>query len=188
LDGIDRFALFNPADVGEKNASTVQMPEGTKVWPEQLSPGLANSEAFVPVRLIVPIIRFAMPEFKIVNVCAADELPTCTFPKLKLAGDTEMVGTIPVPLNGTFNVGALDGIDRFALFNPADVGENITRTVQLPKEAMVWPEQLSPGLANSEAFVPVKVTVPITRSAVPVFVIINVCEACVLPTITFPKS
>jgi hypothetical protein len=33
-----------------------------------------------------------------------------------------MVGT-DAPLNGTLNVGALDGIDRFALFTPVDVGE-----------------------------------------------------------------
>ena len=82
----------------------------------------------------------------------------------------------------------LDGIDKFALFAPADVGEKITRTVQLLEGAMVWPEQLSSGLANSEAFGPVKVTMPITRFAVPVFVIVNTCEACTLPTMTLPKS
>ena len=98
-----------------------------------------------------------------------------------------MVGT-DAPLNGTFSVVILEGIDRLALFTPGDVGEKTAWTVQLLGGAMVWPEQLSLSLLNSEAFVPVKVMVPITRSAVPPPEIVNVCAVDELPTCTFPKS
>ena len=65
-----------------------------------------------------------------------------------LEGDTELPGDVPVPLKGTFTVGAFDGIDRLALRLPTDVGEKTDWTVQVPDGAMVWPEQLSFCLLN----------------------------------------
>jgi hypothetical protein len=125
--------------------------------------------------------------FVTVNVCAPDELPTTIAPKFLLEGDAELPGAVPVPLNGTFTVGAFDGIERFAFFPPVDVGEKTAWTVQVPSGATVWPEQLSFCLLNSPGFVPVRVIVPITRFAVPVFVTVNVCAPDELPTNTFPK-
>lgn len=52
----------------------------------------------------------------------------------------------PVPLRAIFtgfSSGSLDGIDRFALFEPADVGENTTSTVHVSDGAMACSEQLS---------------------------------------------
>jgi hypothetical protein len=82
LDGTVRLAFFPFIDVGEKTAWTVQVDDGAIVWPEQLSFCLMKSPGFVPVRIIVPIIRFAVPVFVTVKVCAADELPTSISPKL----------------------------------------------------------------------------------------------------------
>jgi hypothetical protein len=82
LDGIERFAFFAPADVGENTACTVQLPDGATVCPEQLSFCLPNWVGSAPVRVIMPIIRLAVPVFVTVNVCAPDELPTLIEPKL----------------------------------------------------------------------------------------------------------
>ena len=57
----------------------MQLLDGAKVWPEQLSFNVLNSEAFVPVKVMVPITRSAAPALEIVNICAVDELPTCIF-------------------------------------------------------------------------------------------------------------
>ena len=73
--------------------------------------------------------------------------------------------TVPVPLKATFTVGAFEGILRLALFAPDDAGEKIACTVQVADEVKVFPEQLSFSLPYSEAFVPVRVIVPITRPA-----------------------
>jgi hypothetical protein len=97
------------------------------------------------------------------------------------------MGTVPVPLNGTFTVGAFDGIERFAFIPPADVGEKTACTVQVPDGVTVWPEQLSFCLLNCVGSVPVRVIVLITRFAVPVFVTVNVCAPDELPTTIFPK-
>jgi hypothetical protein len=165
----------------------VQLPDGATVCPEQLSFCLLNWVGSVPVRVIVPTIRLAVPVLVTVNVCAPDELPTTTAPKFLLEGDTELPGAVPVPLNGTVTVGALDGIERSALRLPVDVGENTACTVQLPDGATVCPEQLSFCLPNWVGSVPVRVTVPITRLAVPVFVTVNVCAPDELPTFIEPK-
>jgi len=82
LDGIDRFALLLPVEVGEKTACTVHVPDGPMVCPVQLSFCLLNCVGSVPVRVIVPIIRFAVPVLVTVNVWDDDEAPTTIFPKL----------------------------------------------------------------------------------------------------------
>jgi len=91
LDGIERFALFKPADVGEKAASTVHVPDGAIVCPEQLSFWIINSETSVPVIERFPITRFASPVLVTVKVCI-DVLPISTFPKCGFGGETNMLG------------------------------------------------------------------------------------------------
>jgi hypothetical protein len=96
------------------------------------------------------------------------------------------LGAVPVPLSGTFSVGAFDGILRSALFDPAEAGEKSACTVQLDEGATVLPEQVSFCVPNSPAFVPVGVIVPTTRLAPPVFVTVKVCAADELPAVIFP--
>jgi len=98
-----------------------------------------------------------------------------------------MPGTIPVPLNGTFTVGALDGIDRFAPLLPVEVGENTACTVHVPDGPIVCPVQLSFCLLNWVVSVPVREIVPIIRLPPPVLVTVNVWADDELPTTTFPK-
>lgn len=82
LDGMDKEALFEPVDVGEKTTLIVQLDDGANVLPEQVSFCLLNLEASVPVIEIVPITRFALPVLETVKVTDDDELPTLTLPKL----------------------------------------------------------------------------------------------------------
>lgn len=42
LDGMDKEALFEPVDAGEKTVLTVQLDDGVNVLPEQLSLCLPN--------------------------------------------------------------------------------------------------------------------------------------------------
>ncbi len=90
MDGMDKAALFAPADAGEKTACTVHVDNGVIVWPEQLSFWIPNSEAFVPAKVIVPIKRSTVPLLKIVKVSGTDVPPTFTFPKLLYTGDMEI--------------------------------------------------------------------------------------------------
>ncbi|KAF5414623.1 MAG: hypothetical protein C5S38_04745 [Candidatus Methanophagaceae archaeon] len=80
LDGIERFALFAPSNVGEKTTSTVQVAGGAEVHPEHSSFRMLNSAASVPVSVIDPIERIP-PVFETVNVLAEDVIPTFTLPK-----------------------------------------------------------------------------------------------------------
>ena len=47
-----------------------------------------------------------------------------------------MTSVVPVPLSGTVSVGvsrSFDGIERFALFAPSEVGEKTASIVQMPE-------------------------------------------------------
>jgi hypothetical protein len=58
-------------------------------------------------------------------------------------------------------------------------GVNVTPTVQVALLANVWPEQLSAVLAKLLAFVPLIVSVDMTRLPVPVLVMVTVWAALV---------
>src|SRR4030065_19406 len=101
-----------------------------------------------------------------------------------------MPGTpAPVPLKAT-NVGVLgafDVTDRPVLLPPADAGVKVAVIVQLPPGVMVGvrvAHGLDPPVAalNMPASPPVILIELITRFAVPVFEIINVCAVDGLPT------
>ena len=72
---------------GVKVAVIVQLPPGVMVGvrvAHGLDPPVAtlNIPASPPVMPIELIMRFAVPVFEIVTVCAVEELPTFTEPKL----------------------------------------------------------------------------------------------------------
>jgi len=58
LDGMLSVALFVPVAAGENLTSTVQVPCGAIVCPEQLSFWTLNSAAFVPVMERFPITKY----------------------------------------------------------------------------------------------------------------------------------
>jgi hypothetical protein len=60
----------------------VQVDEGVRVLLEHVSFDIPNSEAFVPVRVMVPTTRFTLPVLVTVKVCGAEVLPVFTEPKL----------------------------------------------------------------------------------------------------------
>jgi hypothetical protein len=92
FDEIERFPLLVPPETGEKITPTVQLDDGGRVTPEQLSFSFPNSKAFVPVKVIVPITRTADLLLDTVKVWAADEVPEVTEPKSFVVGDTEATG------------------------------------------------------------------------------------------------
>jgi len=139
-------------------------------------------------------LRPAVPVFEIVIVCAEDELLTDTLLKVMVVGDKDIAGAnaaVPVPLNDTVAVGvdaSLDGMLNDAVFAPVDVGEKITCTVQFPDEASVCPVQLSFCIANWSEFVPVRVSVPMVREAVPLLVTVTVWAEDEALLVTVPKD
>ena len=103
--------------------------------------------------------------------------------------------TIPVPARGMSNVegsGSFEMVLMLVDFSPSDVGENAATIVQLEPDVSV-------GVRLGQGFIPPIITLNIpesppamlielmTRSAVPVFEIVKVCEA-EAPTFTLPKS
>ena len=122
----------------------------------------------MPVRVIPEIATFEFPVFVTVNPCAA-ELPSVTFPKLKLVGFTLIVyvAAMPVPLNATDagEFGALLTMDTAPLTFPDPCGAYCTLKFPL------WPGANVSGSDSPARLSPLPVTVAceIVRFAVPLF-------------------
>ena len=95
----------------------------------------------------------------------------------------------PFPFKDTVTVASsrsLEGISSVADLVPVEVGLNTTlRVAELPW-AIVASEQLSFWIVNWSAFVPARLIVPTTRSAVPTLLTVNVCDLDE-STVTLPK-
>ena len=61
LEGMESEALFAPKEVGEKRISSVQVPEGVMVLPEQPSFCMVNSPWFIPDNATIPITKSTLP-------------------------------------------------------------------------------------------------------------------------------
>ena len=83
--------------------------------------------------LICEIVTLELPVFVIVTLCAADEVPVVTFPKVKFAGLIPRVKVlaIPVPLRLTDvgDVGALLRMDILPEASPTEAGMKATLIV-----------------------------------------------------------
>jgi hypothetical protein len=114
------------------------------------------------------MVRLAPPELVRFSV-RLSELPTVTFPKLKLAGfGVSWPGVTPVPERPMFNgePGASETIARVPFAAPPTVGEKVTVNVALcPAVRVVG--RLGPVKLNP---VPVAEAVEIVTVTVPVFV------------------
>src|SRR5436305_5530203 len=95
-----------------------------------------------------------------------------------------------VPPRATFAVvPVLFGTWSDADLSPGPTGANSTATVQVP---LCWivlpPHRLAPDLIRKLAvFVPPMLSVPMTRGAAPVFVIVTVCDRPRAPSCTSAK-
>src|SRR5260370_7411542 len=91
--------LAAPSVVGLNCTTTVM------VWDGESVTGALPSviEYPTPFKLICEIVTLELPVFVIVTLCAADEVPVVTFPKVKFAGLIPRVKVlaIPVPLRLT---------------------------------------------------------------------------------------
>ncbi len=110
-------------------------------------------------------------------------LPTLTFPKLRVVGETANVPTaVAVPLSGTLTFAAFDITVTLPLAAPLAVGANVTGKVMLcpavSVKGSVRPVRLNPA--------PLTVAAEIVALAFPVFLTTSNC-VFVLPTWRLPK-
>ncbi len=118
------FAL--PAVVGANITLSVAVWLGVSVVPA-LTPLALNS---APETVALEMVTFELPVLVIVTVCAAEEVPVATLPKLRLVGlmPRVKVAAIPVPLRPTEvgEVGALLTIEILPDAEPTTVGRKAT--------------------------------------------------------------
>ena len=90
LDGMLSVALRALSAAGVNVTSTAQLVPGVRVEPLHLLG--ANSAAFVPVVVIVPSTRLAVPVLLIDTDLAALVLPNVWFPKASVVADSPTAG------------------------------------------------------------------------------------------------
>jgi len=137
-----------------------------------------------PLALAAEIVRLDPPELLSVPLSDFD-VPTWTFPKLKLVGlETNWPCARPVPESGTERVGlpASELIVSVPLAAPAAVGANITLNVALCP-AVIVAGRLGPVKLNPLPLADALETVTLTP---PVLVIVT-GTVLLVPTVTFPK-
>jgi hypothetical protein len=177
-------ALRLPVADGVKVALIVQLAPAASVlglsghWLVGVkSPGL------VPVMVTLVMVSGAVPLLVTVTDCDALVVLIVCVPKLRAVVLRVTAGAIPVPLRATV-CGlplALSAIDKVALRFPDALGVKVALIVQLALAASVlglsghWLAGVkSPGL------VPVRETLVMVRSAVPLLVSVTDCDALVV--------
>lgn len=138
--------------------------------------------------LVMFRVPFAM--FVRVTFCAGLVVPTNTFPKLRLVGETVTTGAVPEPVPDKLTVCGLppplSATLTEAVSVPSARGVKVTVIVQVPPIGTLEPQVLLS--LKSLAFAPVML-MPVMESAflVLLFVRVVVCAALLLPTETVPK-
>jgi len=113
--------------------------------------------------------------------------------KQKLPVEPELMKippSVPLPLRETVWVGvsgSLEEMERVALFDPKERGENTTWTMQFREGVRVAPVQLSSRLLKSSALAPLNVICRMIRLADPEFPMLRLVVDD-SPTCTDPKS
>jgi hypothetical protein len=133
--------------------------------------------------LRLEMVSGVLPRFVSVTVFR-ELLPTSCAPKLSDVGERLTAVPVPVPVRLTVCglLAALSLIESVAVRLPVAEGVKVTLTVHAPLGVTVAPEQVSPLLAKSLAFVPLIVTVEMVRLAVPVLVTVSAWAALVALT------
>src|SRR5437868_4651428 len=178
---METVALRLPLAVGVKVTLMVQLDPAVSVL------GLigqvlvwAKSPGLVPARLMLLMVRSAVPLFLSVTVCAALVVPVFWFPKLRLVGLKLTPGAgalIPLPLRATVwgLPLALSVMLTLALRVPIAVGVKVTlmvqeapaaRVLELLGQVLVW--------AKSPLLVPLRPILLMVRAALPLLVSVTV--------------
>jgi hypothetical protein len=171
--------LRGPDAVGVKVTLIEQFDIAATVLP-QVSAEMAKS----PVIATPEMLRVAPPELARVTLWAVLVAPTGSEGNVKLAVESETLGTRrPVPLKGTLwgLLGALSTRIRSANRVPEALGVKVTLMAQLAPGAR-GAEQVLLKIANSEAFTPVMVGLLKVKLASPVLVTTTACAALVVLT------
>ena len=123
----------------ERNPLLVPVAVGWKVtWIAQLLPtarlaGQVLLTVKAPPTLIAEMLRGSVPVLVSVTVCAALFVFTCWLPKSSPEGDSDPIGSIPLPDRATVGVvGALLPMVSVAEAAPVERGVNSTSMVQVP--------------------------------------------------------
>ena len=152
----------------------------------QLLPN-ANEDALAPVTAMLVIDNTAVPVFVTTTVCDAVVVPTVAEPNDKLVAESVTGGVRPVPLSATVcgEVFPLSVIVMAAVNAPVFVGAKCPWMLQLAPAARLVPQVVP--ITKDDAFVPVTAILLIANAAVPVLVIITVCDALADPTVVEGK-
>ena len=148
----------------------VQVALAATVPPLAHVPDLAKSIAFVPPTVIVVSVRFAVPVFFRVTVCAELGEPTVTLPKAKpVLSVSVMAGAAaatPVPDSETACglPAALSATEIVPVFAPRVAGLKLTLMLQLAPALRLAPQGLVCTKSADDDVMP-----PIANAAVPVF-------------------
>jgi hypothetical protein len=197
----DRLALCVPTlSTTFSEADALPVADGLKLTPIEQEPPAANAlpqvfvailkeDALVPPMSTDVIGSAALPALVKVNVFAELVLPTLTFPKEALDGDSAACGAepvVPVPERLAVCVPTLSTTEREADALPAAEGLKVTATVQLAPLARDEPQVFAPIL-NTAAFVPPTAIEVMASAALPPLVSVKVWGALDDPVVTLPK-
>lgn len=182
-----RLALRVPATWGRKVVLTVQVDPAVSVVPHVLDE-IAKSAEFVPVMVMLVMLRVEVPVFLSVTVWAAEVTKFTVKGKVIEVTESDAIGPVPLPLTVT-DCGlpdALSVIRRLPLLVPVAVGLNVTLMVQVALIAREEPQLLV--CAKSPGFVPENAILEIVKAAVPVFFNVTGWATLALPTASEPND
>jgi hypothetical protein len=89
-------ALSAPANEGENVTLTVHVPAAANVVPHVLDE-IPKSAPFVPLIVMLAILRVALPVFVSVVAIGAEVVDTATEPKAMLVGENPAPACVPAP-------------------------------------------------------------------------------------------
>jgi hypothetical protein len=139
-----KLPVADPACVGAKSTATAQADPAAKEPPQVSFVFTKGAVTTIPLRETgLP------PTFCRLRVCAAEVVPTCCVPKLRLVGSSVRLPVAnPVPVSGTSSSppATLALIAIVPLRLPVSVGVKLTVNWQLAFFATVVPAQLSVSL------------------------------------------
>ena len=168
----DSVALRNPTAVGLKVTLMVQFAPAATLEPHVLL--WAKSPELVPVKVMLLMVRAALPVLDSVTGPDALVVVTVWLPNANEAGVRPAIGPVPLPLSPTVCglPGALSTTERVALRVPIAVGLKVMLMVQPAPAPSVAPQLLV--REKSPEFVPVTETLLIFSVEVPVFFSVTV--------------
>lgn len=170
-----------PTADGVNVTAIVQVAFAATVPPLTHVPDLEKSTALVPPTVMVVSVRFAVPVFFSVTVCAGLAEPTVTLPKARpVLGVSVIAGAAaatPVPESDTACglPAALSDTEIDPVFAPSVVGLKLTLILQLRPAPRLAPQAFVCVKSAEEEAIP-----PIVSAPVPVFFSVITCVALVL--------